>query len=549
MSIEIIHVPDLGGADSVEVIELSVSPGESVEPEQSLVVLESDKATMDIPCPKAGIVKNLLVNVGDKVSEGSAIVEIETAAADTEIEPAVANSSEGDVADNLKQEADPVAEKPVTTVDVSLAEQTVQVPDIGTDQAVEVVEISVSVGDQIAEGDALLVLETDKATMDIPSPFSGEVVKLLVGEGDKIKQSDDIAVLRVSAQIAADTTTTLDTPATDTLSEQTPAAVSVAVAGDSSDVSDTPEASAGLMPGADVYAGPVARQLARELELDLRRVTGTGPRGRILKEDLNEYLKNAVAIAESNGGSGSGIPSVPDIDFSKFGDTEVVPLTKIQKLTAANMQRSWLNVPHVTQFDDADITELESFRKSLKQEAESRDTKITPLPFLIKACAHTLKAHPEFNRSISSDGEHFIQKHYINIGMAVDTPKGLVVPVIRHAAEKGIWQIAEEVNALALKAKEGKLTAADMQGGCFTISSLGAIGGNGFTPIVNTPEVAILGVSKSQTKPVWNGEEFVPRLMLPLALSYDHRAINGADGGRFFTFLIAQLADLRRLAL
>ncbi|MCB1667164.1 MAG: dihydrolipoyllysine-residue acetyltransferase [Porticoccaceae bacterium] len=549
MSIEIIHVPDLGGADSVEVIELSVSPGESVEPEQSLVVLESDKATMDIPCPKAGIVKNLLVNVGDKVSEGSAIVEIETAAADTEIEPAVANSSEGDVADNLKQEADPVAEKPVTTVDVSLAEQTVQVPDIGTDQAVEVVEISVSVGDQIAEGDALLVLETDKATMDIPSPFSGEVVKLLVGEGDKIKQSDDIAVLRVSAQIAADTTTTLDTPATDTLSEQTPAAVSVAVAGDSSDVSDTPEASAGLMPGADVYAGPAARQLARELELDLRRVTGTGPRGRILKEDLNEYLKNAVAIAESNGGSGSGIPSVPDIDFSKFGDTEVVPLTKIQKLTAANMQRSWLNVPHVTQFDDADITELESFRKSLKQEAESRDTKITPLPFLIKACAHTLKAHPEFNRSISSDGEHFIQKHYINIGMAVDTPKGLVVPVIRHAAEKGIWQIAEEVNALALKAKEGKLTAADMQGGCFTISSLGAIGGNGFTPIVNTPEVAILGVSKSQTKPVWNGEEFVPRLMLPLALSYDHRAINGADGGRFFTFLIAQLADLRRLAL
>ena len=504
---------------------------------------------MDIPCPKAGIVKNLLVNVGDKVSEGSAIVEIETAAADTEIEPAVANSSEGDVADNLKQEADPVAEKPVTTVDVSLAEQTVQVPDIGTDQAVEVVEISVSVGDQIAEGDALLVLETDKATMDIPSPFSGEVVKLLVGEGDKIKQSDDIAVLRVSAQIAADTTTTLDTPATDTLSEQTPAAVSVAVAGDSSDVSDTPEASAGLMPGADVYAGPAARQLARELELDLRRVTGTGPRGRILKEDLNEYLKNAVAIAESNGGSGSGIPSVPDIDFSKFGDTEVVPLTKIQKLTAANMQRSWLNVPHVTQFDDADITELESFRKSLKQEAESRDTKITPLPFLIKACAHTLKAHPEFNRSISSDGEHFIQKHYINIGMAVDTPKGLVVPVIRHAAEKGIWQIAEEVNALALKAKEGKLTAADMQGGCFTISSLGAIGGNGFTPIVNTPEVAILGVSKSQTKPVWNGEEFVPRLMLPLALSYDHRAINGADGGRFFTFLIAQLADLRRLAL
>ena len=305
-----------------------------------------------------------------------------------------------------------------------------------------------------------------------------------------------------------------------------------------------------MLPGADVYAGPAARQLARELQLDLRKVKGTGPRGRILKEDLNAYLKNAVAKAESGGAAtGSGIPAVPDIDFSQFGDTEIIPLTKIQKVTAANMQRSWLNVPHVTQFDDADITELEAFRKSLKTEAEKRDTRVSPLPFLIKACAYALAEFPEFNRSLSGDGESFVQKQYINIGMAVDTPRGLVVPVIRNVPGKGIWQLASEVNELAAKARDGKLTAADMQGGCFTISSLGAIGGQGFTPIVNAPEVAILGVSKSQIKPVWDGEQFAPRLMLPLSLSYDHRVINGADCGRFFTFLIETLADIRRLAL
>ena len=297
--------------------------------------------------------------------------------------------------------------------------------------------------------------------------------------------------------------------------------------------------------------------MARELGVDLHNVTGSGPRGRILKEDLQGYLKNAVATAESGRAAGggavtglsSGIPAVPDVDFKKFGEIEMIPLKKIHKLTAANMQRSWLNVPHVTQFDEADITDLEDFRSSLKPEAEKRGTRLTPLPFMLKACAHALLANPEFNRSITSDGENFIQKKYIHIGVAVDTPRGLVVPVIRDVDTKGLWQLAIELSDLASKARDGKLTPAEMQGGCFTISSLGAIGGNGFTPIVNTPEVGILGVSKSQIKPVWNGSEFLPRMMLPLSVSYDHRVVNGADCGRFFTFLVKELGDTRRLAL
>ena len=562
MTIEIIHVPDLGGAESVEVIELCVAPGDSVEPEQSLLVLESDKATMDVPCPMAGAVKSLLVSEGDTVSEGTAIVELEIA----ELEIAELEIAEQEVAD-AETAVEPIAEAATPESAVESAsepapahqaapaaseEQTVQLPDVGSEEAVEVIEISVTAGDVVSEGDTLLILETDKATMEIPSPASGEVVKMLVAEGDKIKQGDDIATLMAEGAAAS-----APVPAEQPASEQSapaPAAPPVASAPQPAPASQQPvETGDGMLAGSDVYAGPAARQLARELGVDLRKVKATGPRGRILKEDLDAYLRDAVKQAQTGdvrgGADGSAIPVVPDIDFSQFGDTEIIPLNKIQKLTAANMQRSWLNVPHVTQFDEADITELEAFRKSLKPEAERRGTKVTPLPFLIKACAHALQANPEFNRSISSNGESFIQKDYINIGMAVDTPRGLVVPVVRNVNNKGIWQIADEVNELAAKARDGKLTTADMQGGCFTISSLGAIGGNGFTPIVNTPEVGILGVSKSQMKPVWDGSEFVPRLMLPLALSYDHRVINGADCGRFFTFLVDQLGDIRRLAL
>jgi len=551
---DIIHVPDLGGAETVEVIELCVAPGDTVELEQSLIVLESDKATMDVPSPKAGIVKALIVKEGDTVSEGSAIVELE-AELGSELESVVEAASVSEVSteaveseEENKTSGSEMTQVPTGThVYSEASEHIVDVPDIGTTDPVEVIEISVSAGDTLAEGDSLIVVEGDKATMDIPVPFGGEVLEVLVKEGDKVTIGDNLARM-IGAAVP------VDVPGEE-VAVTSVESVPDSVASPDLDVSpQEPERSRVERSGeADVYAGPVSRALARELGVDLHKVTGTGPRGRILKEDLQGYVKNAVAAAESGQGTGSGlsvgIPAVPDVDFKKFGEVEMIPLKKIHKLTAANMQRSWLNVPHVTQFDEADITDLEDFRTSLKPEAEKRGTRLTPLPFLLKACAHALLVNPEFNRSITSDGENFVQKKYIHIGVAVDTPRGLVVPVIRDVDTKGLWQLAIEVSDMASKARDGKLSPAEMQGGCFTISSLGAIGGNGFTPIVNTPEVGILGVSKSQIKPVWNGSEFIPRMMLPLSVSYDHRVVNGADCGRFFTYLVKELGDTRRLAL
>jgi len=548
---EIIQVPDLGGAETVEVIELCVAPGDVVELEQSLIVLESDKATMDVPSPKSGIVKSVIVKEGDTVSEGSEIIELELADGESETAAEVPQ----EVAQDAPLEdvgSDTESSKPEPEVDLPPAgaavEQAVNLPDIGTTDAVEVLEVVVSVGDRLSEGDSLLVVEGDKATMDIPAPFEGEVLEVLVKEGDKIVTGDGIA--RMLGAVEAQLDAPVAEPVSDVSSSSTstPDSVSPEVVESTVELAQSVD----LNVGSDVYAGPASRALARELGVDLSKVSGTGPRGRILKEDLHAYVKNAVATAESSpkgAAVGSGIPVVQDVDFSKFGEIETISLNKIQKLTSQNMQRSWLNVPHVTQFDEADITDLEEFRKSLKAEAEKRGTRLTPLPFLLKACANALVANPEFNRSITSDGESFIQKKYVHIGIAVDTPRGLVVPVIRDVDTKGLWQLASEVNDMAIKARDGKLSSAEMQGGCFTISSLGAIGGNGFTPIVNTPEVAILGVSKSQVKPVWNGSEFMPRMMLPLSVSYDHRVINGAVCGRFFTFLVSELSDTRRLAL
>lgn len=567
MAIETIHVPDLGGAESVEVIELCVSPGDVVELEQSLIVLESDKATMDVPSPKAGTITALLVKEGDVVDEGSAIVEIELSNDD------ITTSSEPEeVLEELslpEQESDPEeqpqeaalpSEKNISSEESvasavaadAQVERVVTIPDTGTEEAVEVIELPVSPGDKLSEGDSILVVETDKATMEIPVSFGGEILKILVKEGDKVNSGDEVAVM--STESSADSSSPAQLQMESPPQESKPVAKVESAPAFSEVGSVIPErVDDGVSDpslGAEVYAGPVSRALARELGVDLHKVKGTGPRGRILKEDLNNYVKTAVAKAESgSGGTGAGIPAVPDVDFAKFGEIETIPLQKINKLTAGNMHRSWLNVPHVTQFDEADITDLEDFRKSLKAEAEKRGTRLTPLPFLLKACAHALVANPEFNRSITSDGETFIQKKYVHIGIAVDTSRGLVVPVIRDVDTKGLWQLANEVNDMAAKARDGKLSAAEMQGGCFTVSSLGAIGGNGFTPIVNTPEVGILGVSKSQIKPVWGGSEFVPRMMLPLSVSYDHRAVNGADCGRFFTYLVQELGDTRRLAL
>ncbi len=567
MAIETIHVPDLGGAESVEVIELCVSPGDVVELEQSLIVLESDKATMDIPSPKAGSITALLVKEGDVVDEGSAIVEIElsndditTSSEPEEVLEEVSLPEQESDPEEQPQEAALPSEKNISSEESvasavaadAQVERVVTIPDTGSEEAVEVTELPVSPGDKLSEGDSILVVETDKATMEIPVSFGGEILKILVKEGDKVNSGDEVAVM--STESSADSSSPAQLQMESPPQESKPVAKVESAPAFSEVGSVIPErVDDGVSDpslGAEVYAGPASRALARELGVDLHKVQGTGPRGRILKEDLNNYIKTAVAKAESgSGGTGAGIPAVPDVDFAKFGEIETIPLQKINKLTAANMHRSWLNVPHVTQFDEADITDLEDFRKSLKAEAEKRGTRLTPLPFLLKACAHALVANPEFNRSITSDGETFIQKKYVHIGIAVDTSRGLVVPVIRDVDTKGLWQLANEVNDMAAKARDGKLSAAEMQGGCFTVSSLGAIGGNGFTPIVNTPEVGILGVSKSQIKPVWGGSEFVPRLMLPLSVSYDHRAVNGADCGRFFTYLVQELRDTRRLAL
>ena len=549
MAIEIITIPDLGGAESVEVIELCVSVGDSVEQEESLVVLESDKASMDVPSPFDGAVVKYLVAEGDTVKVGDAIAEVETAASE-----AVAEQAVEEVVEEAPAEPEPVeaaVEAPQAAAVAETSEQIALVPDIGSDDKVELIEISVSVGDQVEEGDTLVVLESDKATMDVPSTLTGTVKAFIAKEGDKLATGDQVALIEVTsaaqAVVEAPAATSVEpakaadpapapTPVPAPAVTAAPAATAAAVSNDSS----------------DVYAGPSVRLLARELGVDLGQVAGTGPRSRIQKDDVNNFVKTALKSGVNGGSastSGAGIPQVPAVDFSQFGEIETVKLSKIQKITADNMQRNWLNVPHVTQFDDADITELEVFRKSLKLEGEKKGIKVTPVAFIIKAAAAALVANPEFNRSLAGDGENYVQKHYINIGMAVDTPRGLVVPVIKNADKKGIWEISEDVITMATLAREGKLKPSDMQGGCFTISSLGAIGGNGFTPIVNSPEVGILGVSKSQMKPVWDGSDFQPKLMLPLALSYDHRVINGGDAGRFMTYLVKVLSDIRHMTL
>jgi pyruvate dehydrogenase E2 component (dihydrolipoamide acetyltransferase) len=542
VAIEIITIPDLGGAESVEVIELCVSVGDSVEQEESLVVLESDKASMDVPSPVDGAVVKYLVAEGDTVKVGDAIAEVETAEAQAVAEPAVETPEpEAVVAEAVTP--DPVSEEPTVSSESSTTEQIALVPDIGSDDKVELIEVSVAVGDQVEEGETLVVLESDKATMDVPSTLTGTVVSIIAKEGDKLGTGDQVAVVEVTSGASAVAEPAVAEPAV-APTQSAPAAPAVPAKPAAPAAVSTPVAN----DSSDIYAGPSVRLLARELGVDLSQVNGTGPKARIQKDDVNNFVKSALQSG-SKASSGAGIPEVPAIDFSQFGEIETVKLSKIQKVTANNMQRNWLNVPHVTQFDDADITELETFRKSLKAEGEKRGIKVTPVAFLIKAAAAALAANPEFNRSLAGDGENYVQKHYINIGMAVDTPRGLVVPVIKDADKKGIWEISADVITMAGLARDGKLKPNDMQGGCFTISSLGAIGGNGFTPIVNSPEVGILGVSKSQMKPIWDGSDFQPRLMLPLALSYDHRVINGGDAGRFMTYLVKVLSDIRHMTL
>jgi len=548
VTVETIKIPDIGGSTDVEVIEVCVAVGDVIKAEQSLIVLESDKASMEIPSPKAGKVVALKIAVGKTANAGDVILELEVegAAANKEAKPAVAPAVSVPAPAPVAAPAPTPAVASATSLSPSPSVQLINIPEIGTDDAVDLIEISVRIGDAIKEGDSLIVLETDKASMEVPSPIAGIVQSILVKEGSKVKKGD--AILEVLVKGAAPAAVA---SAPQTAPASVPQPIHVPETTPVTGISDS-------RPSGDVYAGPAVRKLAREFGIDLAHVKAAGPRGRIQKEDLQDFVKQAVqqhagaasvGTASVGASGGAGIPPIPAVDFAQFGAINVEPMSKIAKVTAANMHRAWLNVPHVTQFDDVDITDLEDFRNSIKSEMDARKIKLTPLPFLLKACCAALLAHPKFNSSLSADGESLVYKKYVHIGIAVDTPAGLMVPVIRDVDKKGIWELAQEASDLAARAKDRKLKPEEMKGGCFSISSLGNMGGTGFTPIINAPEVAILGVSKLDVKPVWNGKEFLPRKMLPLTLSYDHRVINGADAGRFFTFLNAMLVDIRKLVL
>ncbi len=544
-----IHVPDLGTDGEVEVIEVLVKPGDVVELDDSIVVLESDKASIEVPATAAGTVEKLLVSVGQKIKQDDLILTLnagEGVGGEVVPEPLNNTVSPASAPEQSKPDANSSAQNEGETLQET--EEVVVVPDMGGVSDVEVIEVLVALGEEVSADQGLIVLETDKASMDIPTPFAGKLNKLMVAVGDKLSEGDQIAVISTTSARNVEAKSVAQS-----LPEENKDPKAELLAADSK-TTETGLASAqgsvadtSLLSDTSVHAGPAVRKLARELGVDLARVKATGPKSRIQKDDLNTYIKNQVQIAQSGAGVGSAFkqPTLPD--FSQFGAIETSKLDRIQKLTAENMQSSWNNIPHVTQFDEADITDLEAFRKSKRSEAESKGLKLSPLPFLIRACAQVLADLPQFNVSLDLANQQMVHKKYINIGVAVDTNYGLVVPVIRDVMEKSIWQISQELGDLAGKAKARKLSPADMQGACFTISSLGSIGGTAFTPIVNQPEVAILGVSKAEYKPKYLNDKFEPRLMLPLSLSYDHRAVNGADGARFTNALVKYLSDIREL--
>ena len=562
MTNQTIYVPDIGGAEGAEVVELLVSVGDSVDVEQSLIVLESDKASMEIPASHAGVVVELKMAVGDQLAEGDAILVVEVLG-ETEVEnKSVVASNDAPVPDETLVPTEPVVAvsgetKKTSDYEEVVSDVVIDVPDIGTDGDVEVVEICVAVGDVLQEGDSIVVLESDKASMEVPAPTAGEVTELLVAEGANVSKGSQLIKLRAAvasspvAPVAiSESTETSAAPTDPSKSDAVSNATPGKANGQTAAARPAGPALAEAASVADLYVGPAVRKLAREFGADLTLVTGTGPKGRILKEDLQAFVaKQLAAPSPVHREVGGAIPVVADIDFAKFGPVRREERSRIDKVTAANMSKSWLNVPHVTQFDDADITDLEAFRASLKTESERRGSKLSPVPFVIKAVAIALNANPKMKSSLAEQGEALVYKDYCHIGMAVDTPNGLVVPVIRDADKRSIWDLSDEIRILAAKAKDKKLKPDEMQGAVFTVSSLGNIGGKGFTPIVNTPEVGILGISKASTQPVWDGSEFQPRVMLPVSLSYDHRVVNGGDAGRFLTYLVTLLGDIRQLAM
>lgn len=522
-----VHVPDIGG-DEVEVTEIMVKVGDTIAAEQSLITVEGDKASMEVPAPFAGTVKEIKINTGDKVSTGSLIMIFEVAGAAPAAAPA-------------KAEAAPAAAAPAAS-----GSKEVHVPDIGGDE-VEVTEVMVKVGDKIAAEQSLITVEGDKASMEVPAPFAGTVKEIKISTGDKVSTGSLIMVFEVEgAAPAAAPAAAAPAPAAAPAQAAKPAAAPAAKAEGKSEFAEN---------DAYVHATPLIRRLAREFGVNLAKVKGSGRKGRILREDVQAYVKEAVKRAEAApAATGGGIPGMlpwPKVDFSKFGEVEEVELGRIQKISGVNLSRNWVMIPHVTHFDKTDITDLEAFRKQQNAEAEKRklDVKFTPVVFIMKAVAAALEQMPRFNSSLSEDAQRLTLKKYINIGVAVDTPNGLVVPVFKDVNKKSITELSRELTVISKKARDGKLTAGEMQGGCFTISSIGGLGTTHFAPIVNAPEVAILGVSKSAMEPVWNGKEFVPRLMMPISLSFDHRVIDGADGARFITIINNMLSDIRRLVM
>ena len=552
MSEQEIKVPDLGGADEVEIIEIIVSEGDSVEEEDPILTVESDKASVELPAPAAGKITKITVKVGDKVKEGD-VIGMLAASGDA--------GGSDDAADDKSEQTEEKSEAPseARSEDAKPAPkkkksggsrtEVVKVPSLDGFEDVPVIEINVAEGDTVGEEDPLVTVESDKATMEIPSPYAGKIGKILVKEGDKLSEGSDLLEMTIEddGDDEGESEDSGDSARADS-QESKPEKSQGKQESEPQPQGSTYEPPS---PGTKVHAGPAVRKLARELGADLTRVKGSGPKGRIVKDDVHAYVKSQLQQAQQGGGvaTGSGIPGVKLPDFSQFGEIEREGMSRMMAATATNMQRSWLNVPHVTQFDDADITEMEAFRKGQKAAGEKRGVKMTPLPFLLKACAAALAELPQFNVSLDMERKEVVRKKYIHIGIAVDTPHGLMVPVIRNVDQKGLWELAAESAELAQKARDKQLKPAEMQGACFTITSLGGIGGTAFTPIVNTPEVAILGVSKASMKPVWDGKEFQPRLMLPLSLSYDHRAVNGADAARFTNLLTQLLGDIRTLLL
>jgi pyruvate dehydrogenase E2 component (dihydrolipoamide acetyltransferase) len=568
-----VNIPDIGDAEDVDVIEILVAEGDTIKVDEPLLSLETDKATMEIPSSHAGVIKKLHLSVGDKVSKGDLILELEAESSqEAESETKSDSSSDQESNSGSAKDAEAIEDSEPSTGSDQDDEKTESqsegltetkdlcVPDIGDSADVDVIEVLINQGDTLEKEQAMIVLETDKATMEIPSSDAGEVVEVLVKVGDKVSQGDKIGVIKTSS--ASGQSTKKDAQAKPSSSQPSNQS---SVAKRSESVASTPMQASDKSKNAPVpehpqmkkksnseiiHASPAVRRFARELGADLSKIKGTGQKSRIQKEDVQNFIKFELSRPKATPGSGAfATPQMPKVDHAKWGEVEEQSLTRIQKISSVNLHRNWITIPHVTQHEDADITELDEFRKSMKEEAAKDGVRLTPLAFIMKALVHTLKAFPKFNASLGNDGENLVVKHYYHIGVAVETPDGLTVPVIRDVDKKGIYQLATELGEISAKARDKKLSADDMQGSSFTISSLGGIGGTAFTPIVKWPDVAILGLSRNKMQPVWNGTEFVPRLMLPMSLSYDHRVIDGADAARFVVHLSNTLNDIRRVLL